>query len=224
MLKLRAAARVAGQSSRLRERLTTIAGDALTGDVDEEVWVLPEIKTNVDREVLLSSLGNMSTLKTVFVGKRKAELDGDDAAVIETLKNSFGLQETADGSNEGLQKMFHALHLSPATMRKNKDLTATASGEIPYGLFDGGNVREEIRIGNDGKLSIVKKTDASTTHYFWTRNVNKLLDVMDPEDSRKPALVAYRDTLELLISNYGWADVSEFDRELKTIISNGATA
>ena len=133
--------------------------------------------------------------------------------------------------------MFQKLGIDPIEMRKNNDLktaadsiatgkptgalVASASGEqIPHTLFDGGAVSNEIAVV-DGKITIVTKTDASVSHYSWTRNINKLLDDMPSEDPRRLALVAYRDTMELLISNYGWADVSDFDRELKTIVSNG---
>ena len=238
VLKLQASALAVDQSGRLSSRLWTIAGDDMTGVPNEEVWTLPVVVTDMDRDVLLSALENMSTLRTVFAGKRKAELDVDDeVAVVNNIKNSFGLAEGGDGVNDDLRGMFQKLGIDPIEMRKNKDLktaadsiatgkptgalVASASGEqIPHTLFDGGAVSNEIAVV-DGKITIVTKTDASVSHYSWTRNINKLLDDMPSEDPRRLALVAYRDTMELLISNYGWADVSDFDRELKTIVSNG---
>ena len=90
VLKLQASALAVDQSGRLSSRLWTIAGDDMTGVPNEEVWTLPVVVTDMDRDVLLSALENMSTLRTVFAGKRKAEPDVDDeVAVVNNIKNSF---------------------------------------------------------------------------------------------------------------------------------------
>jgi hypothetical protein len=130
VLKLQASALAVDQSGRLSSRLWTIAGDDMTGVPNEEVWTLPVVVTDMDRDVLLSALENMSTLRTVFAGKRKAELDVDgEVAMVNNIKNSFGLAEGGDGVNDDLL----ARHVSETWHRPCGDAEE-------QGLEDGGGL------------------------------------------------------------------------------------